>query len=125
MVTFGIGALGVTLLGVAFFTVLSRVSDRWPRPEPQLRVMLLPGSLSGLSWSVANFCGTAAAVVESNASGGDAVVMTQMMSVQLITSGLWGILYYHELRGKQAAVWSLFATWTLLFMALLGGEKAE
>lgn len=126
MVSFGLGALLVTYSAVAVFYALSRWKPRlWQTPRPQLRVMLVPGSLAGLSWAIANFCGTAAAMIESNASGGDAVVMTQMMCTQLIVSGLWGILYYHELRGAQAVVWCAFALWTLGFMALLGGEKAK
>jgi hypothetical protein len=63
--------------------------------------------------------------LESKSSGGDAVVMTQMMSMQLVTSGLWGIFYYKEIQGIEALVWSGFAVWTVVFMALLGGEKAS
>ena len=51
--------------------------------------------------------------------------MTQMMAVQLVVSGLWGIFYYREIRGRQALVWSACALWTLVSMALLGLEKAN
>ena len=84
----------------------------------------MPGSIAGVSWNIANFCGTAATTIEANASGGDAVVMAQMMSLQLITSGLWGIFYYKEMRGWPAMVWGGFAVWTVVGMVLLGQEKA-
>ena len=49
--------------------------------------------------------------------------MAQMQSIQLITSGAWGILWYRELRGRQAYVWCIAALWTLGSIVLLGQEK--
>ena len=39
--------------------------------------------------------------------------------------GLWGILYYSEIRKGNAIVWGFFACLTMIFMILLGLEKAE
>ena len=53
------------------------------------RHVSLAGSIAGLCWSIANFFGTLAVT-----RGGQAITMAQMQSVQLITSGAWGILWY-------------------------------
>ena len=50
---------------------------------------------------------------------------TQMLSVQLITTGVWGIVYYKEVRGGwRLGAWLAAAIWTLVSIALLGFEKA-
>ena len=48
-----------------------------------------------------------------------------MNATQLITSGLWGVLYYRELRGWPAIVWTAFAVWTTVGIVLLGQEKGS
>ena len=45
-------------------------------------------------------------------------------TLQLITSGLWGIFYYKEMREWPAVVCGAFAVWTVVGMVLLGQEKA-
>ena len=65
-------------------------------------------------------CGTAATV-----RGGSAIVMAQMQATQLVTSGLWGLLYYREIRGRAMLVWVAFALWTITAVVLLGMEKGE
>ena len=64
-------------------------------------------------------CGTAA-----TARGGSAIVMAQMQATQLVTSGLWGLLYYREIRGRALWIWVCFALWTIVAVVLLGMEKA-
>ena len=120
LVSFGVGALLMAALGYALVSLVRRAP-----PPPQLRVTFLPGCFCGTAWILANFCGTAGAALERRANGGDAVTMTQMMAVQLVVSGLWGIFYYREIRGRQALAWSACALWTLVSMALLGLEKAN
>ena len=125
MISFGFGAALVTTVLLGAFAIAStRKSLGVSFPSPQLRVMAVPGSIAGISWSIANFCGTAAAKIESNASGGDAVAYVAMMCIQLVVSGLWGIFWYREVRGLQAVVWAVAALWTMVFMALLSLEKA-
>jgi hypothetical protein len=51
--------------------------------------------------------------------------MAQMQSLQLITSGLWGIFHYREIRGRAAVAWSAAAVWTIIFIVLLGQEKVK
>ena len=51
--------------------------------------------------------------------------MAQMQATQLVTSGLWGLLYYREIRGRAMLVWIAFALWTSTAVVLLGMEKGE
>ena len=87
-------------------------------PGFEFEVMRGPGSIAGLCWCVANYFNTIAVQ-----KGGNAIIMAQIQSIQLITSGLWGIFYYKELKGWHAVLWGAFALWTLISMILLGGEK--
>jgi uncharacterized membrane protein len=50
--------------------------------------------------------------------------MAQMQATQLVTSGLWGLLYYREIRGRALWIWVCFALWTIVAVVLLGMEKA-
>ena len=45
--------------------------------------------------------------------------MAQMQATQLVTSGLWGLLYYREIRGRAMLVWIAFALWTITAVVLL------
>ena len=49
--------------------------------------------------------------------------MAQMQATQLVTSGLWGLLYYREIRGRALWIWVGFALWTIVAVVLLGMEK--
>ena len=51
-------------------------------------------------------------------------MMPANLSIQIITSGAWAILYYKEMPSKlHGLLWCLAAAWTLLSIILLGGEK--
>ena len=118
MVSFGLGAALVTLSFLALLSAGRRVLAGKPPPPLHLKVMRVPGSIAGLCWALANFCGTAA-----NARGGSAITMAQMSAIQLVTSGLWGLLFYGEIRGRAMYVWAFFAVWTMGAIVLLGLEK--
>ena len=115
MASFGIGALGITLvfLGAVALRHHCRTGRRLPLHWATLRTA---GVAAGMCWSVGNFLITAAVVMHGNA-----VVMAQVGSAMLITSGLLGIFYYGEV-GTAAvrAVWCASAVWTLAAMVLLG-----
>ena len=119
MLSFGLGAALVTTAFLALLACARRLGGRAP-PRVHWRTMRVPGSVAGICWSIANFFGTAAA-----ARGGNAIVMAQMQVIQLVTSGLWGLFYYGELRGRAAWVWGAFAVWTIGAMVLLGMEKGS
>ena len=52
------------------------------------------------------------------------MVMPEVIVVQLLVSGLWGILYYREMHWRNALAWGVAAMWTTVFMILLAQEKA-
>eukprot|EP00944_MAST-04C_sp_MAST-4C-sp1_P012553 g12553.t1 len=130
-VSFGIGAMLVTLFCIcllACFRFLCRVYYRNDRgnvyhglpliPPLHFQVMKKPGAIAGLFWVLGNVFCTLAVV-----TGGNAIANAQMVAAMLITSGLWGILYYAEIRKGNAIVWGFFACLTLIFMVMLGLEK--
>ena len=119
MVSFGIDAALVTLGAFASASVARLLEGQRP-PALHWQVMRVPGSIAGTLWAIANFCGIAAV-----ARGGNAVVMAQMQATQLVTSGLWGILWYKEIHGQALVVWSAFAVWTSGAIVLLGMEKGD
>ena len=55
--------------------------------------------------------------------GGNAVVMAQCNAARLVTSGLWGLLYYREIRGWPAVAWAASAFFTSSMTVLLSFEK--
>ena len=44
--------------------------------------------------------------------------MAQMQATQLVTSGLWGLLYYREIRGRALWIWVGFALWTFMLVRI-------
>ena len=132
-VSFGIGALLVTLFCIfllgcwRFICRLYYSNDRTNVyhaipliPPLQFKIMKKPGIIAGIFWVLGNVFCTLAVV-----TGGNAIANAQMVAAMLITSGLWGILYYSEIRKGNAIVWGFFACLTMIFMILLGLEKAE
>ena len=118
MASFGIGAAMVTS---AFALVyISYAFVRYHHlPSFHFGVLKIPGSLAGICWSLGAFFQTAAVV-----KGGNAVMMPANLSIQIITSGAWAILYYKEMPSKlHGLLWCLAAAWTLISIILLGGEK--
>ena len=117
-VSFGIGALAVTLVLLAGLA-LTRGGKC---PKFHWRVLRVAGVQAGGFWVVGNFFTTLAVV-----RGGNAVVLAQTLSTMIITSGLWGLVYYKE--GDQSTlrkgVWFAAAAFTLASMILLGEEKVK
>lgn len=121
-VTFGYSALIVTLIFYAVSVIFHKLTkdSHEPLPSFHFKIMAVPGTIAGLCWSVANFLNTIAVV-----RGGNAICFPQSLSIQLITSGLWGIFYYHEMGFKNALVWGFWAVFTIIFIILLGLEKGS
>ena len=90
------------------------------RPPLHLRVLAAPGSGAGIFWTVANLFNTLAVL-----RGGNAVVMAQCNAAGLVTSGLWGLLWYREIRGRPALAWIVAALFTTGMTVLLSLEKAK
>lgn len=117
MVTFGGGALGSSLALLLAVAVLHRAMGQ-PVPPLEFKVMAKPGSAAGILWCLGNFFNTAAVV-----RGGNAIVLPQILSVQLLTCGSWGLFYYKEVQGCRSWLWIVSALLTLGAIVLLGGEK--
>ncbi len=79
---------------------------------------LLPGSAAGLLYGAALLLTTAAVQL-----GGNAVVMAQRNAMSLVVSGLWGVLWYREIRGTALLVWCVMALLTVACVVGLGFEK--
>eukprot|EP01065_Artemidia_motanka_P036241 TRINITY_DN44151_c0_g1_i1.p1 TRINITY_DN44151_c0_g1~~TRINITY_DN44151_c0_g1_i1.p1 ORF type:complete len:421 (+),score=162.90 TRINITY_DN44151_c0_g1_i1:60-1265(+) len=117
MVSFGIGAAMVTSSFLAIYAVYRKAIGQG-FPDMHFRTLRVPGTIAGICWALGAFFQTAAVV-----RGGSATVMPANLACQLITSGLWGIFYYKEIRGWHAVIWGVIAVFTLAAMALLGQEK--
>jgi glucose uptake protein GlcU len=55
--------------------------------------------------------------------GGNAIVMAQRNATSLVVSGLWGVLWYREIRGTALLAWGLMALLTVVCVVGLGFEK--
>lgn len=119
MTSFGIGTALVTCAVMLVVT-----GHHWwhgtPVPSLCLGVMWKHGSISGILWVVGNFFITSAI-----ARGGNSIVVPICSAVTIITSGLWGLLYYQEVTGKrQILQWCRAAFFTLACMLLLSHERS-
>jgi len=120
LVSFGIGALGFTLFLYCIASVYN-IARGMPRPGFHWDVMHFAGVGAGSCWALANFLQLAAVV-----AGGNAIIMAQTLSAQIIASGLFAIFFYGEGGGKGAKiVWFVAALWTLFAMVMLGLEKGK
>ena len=120
LVSFGIGALGFTIFLYAIASAVNMARGK-PRPGFHWDVMHFAGVGAGSCWALANFLQLAAVV-----AGGNAIIMAQTLSAQIIASGLFAIFFYKEGGGKGAkTVWFAAALWTLAAMVLLGLEKGK
>ena len=89
-------------------------------PDLHWSVLRTAGVAAGTFWVGGNYLNTMAV-----SRGGQSTVMALYVSMQLVTSGLWGILYYREGGSfSSKAVWSASAVFTLVAVVLLGLEKA-
>ena len=117
-VSFGIGAMGVTvclLLGQVMKDGGRCPNFHWP-------ILKTAGVHAGVFWVFGNFFVTLAVV-----AGGNAVVLAQTLSCMIIVSGAWGLGFYKEGDQSQSrkCVWFVCAVWTVVCMILLGMEKQE
>jgi hypothetical protein len=118
MLSFGVGCALVTPVFVGIFALWEKGIQHREFPSMEFPVMKIFGFLAGAVWLAAYFCLQAA-----NDIGGQGAMGPAGNASQLITAGLWGILYYREIRGPaQIACWVLSATWTAACVILLSNE---
>jgi len=126
VISFGIGAAIVT---VAFWILLFFYHARktgslklgWKAlPSMYFKSLIVPGVISGTAWSIGNI-GAILSVTYLGESIGFSILQCQM-----VISGLWGILWYDEIKGfKCISGWMLSALLTLMSMLLLDREHVE
>ena len=119
--SFAIGAVVWTMVAAGVFAALNRFAHvpTWRR-RAIWKVVAIPGLGAGLFWCGGNLLSTLA--VER---GGNAVTVATYQTANLITSGMWGLLFYHEFRGRAAVAWALSAAFTMVMVLLLALEKGH
>ena len=116
--TFGLSATLINTLGVLTLRHAFEADALPGEFDLKLRQIGLPASAAGLCYSLSVICTTM-----SVERGGNAVVLAQRNAMSLVTSGLWGLLWYKEVRGWPAVVWCLCALLTMSSVVMLGLEK--
>jgi len=114
--SFGVGAAVVNVLIVlAYFAFLYIKKEQIP--SFQLRVMAIPGSISGILWSTANYMAIYAVLLLGLS------LETPGAHASIIVSGLWGIFYYQEIRSFQIFVWFISAGTLIVGVLLIAQMK--
>jgi len=118
MMSFGVGCAMATTFYVGIFALWQKGIQHKELPSMEWSVMKIYGFLAGAVWFSAFMCLSAA-----NDMGGQGAMGPAGNASQLITSGLWGILYFREMKDPvQIGCWVLCAAWTVASVILLSGE---
>lgn len=116
VISFGFGALIANiLLLLAYFIWLK--ANGLELPPFSVRVMAVPGFLSGTLWAAGNFCSLY--VVSTLGQG----IGYSMVQGSVVVSGLWGLLYYQEISGRPVLYWCMACALCGVGMAGLAFEK--
>lgn len=126
VISFAIGATLVLILMwiIRFSYHLAReqsfVGAKNQLPGLHFQVMWLPGGIAGLLWSIGNIS-SMLSVVNLGEGVGYSIVQAQML-----VAGLWGILYYREIRGARTiAAWFSCACVTIAGILFLSHEHVK
>jgi len=105
VVSFSIGVVIVTPICAVIYFLIRR-----QEPVFHIKVAFLPGLITGLLWSVGNFCSIYATMYLGLTVG---FPLTQLA---LVVAGLWGLIVFKELSGART-----IAFWFLSVLVLLSG----
>lgn len=120
MASFGIGALIAILLVLLGFGIM-RSAQKKPMPEFHFAEVWLPGCIAGLLWFFGHLFYTATV-----ARGGLSTMVPLLASLTLVTSGVWGLVHYHEIKGTwRMILWACAVAWTVAAVSLLIEEKTS
>jgi hypothetical protein len=118
MMSFGIGCAVSTTAFFLIFAVMQKGVLGKDLPSPEFPVMKIYGFLAGEIWFCHYMCLHGANEIGGNGSFGPAGNASQ-----LITAGLWGLLYYREVRDpRRVLCWVASAAWTIAFVVQLADE---
>jgi len=121
MISFGVGCAFVTPIYLALFGVWQKGIKHKELPSTEFHVMKIYGFFAGAIWFAGYIC-----MQGANDVGGQGAMGPAGNASQLITAGLWGLLYYREIKGRvQITCWVLCALWTVSFAILLSTELEE
>jgi len=103
LISYSVGTITInTVMWVGY--ILIRLSQGKPAlPNLHFRLLIVPGTLSGILWSAGNFCALNAIEILGVGIGNSSV------QAQIIVSGLWGIFFYREIHGLKILLWLFFA----------------
>eukprot|EP00928_Gymnodinium_smaydae_P032990 TRINITY_DN23753_c0_g1_i1.p1 TRINITY_DN23753_c0_g1~~TRINITY_DN23753_c0_g1_i1.p1 ORF type:complete len:426 (+),score=76.83 TRINITY_DN23753_c0_g1_i1:57-1334(+) len=101
VISFVTGAIIVNITLAALYFCALKFWWRSELPALHLRVMAFPGFLSGTLWALGNMCALYAVDVLGQGIG------YSLIQSSVIISGLWGILYFKELRGRAVMFWAV------------------
>jgi len=124
VISFAVGASIITMLlwVIRFVYLLYQFDMNATRtynslPSLHLRIMWLPGGIAGTLWSIGNI---ASMISVENLGEGVGYSLTQS---SMLVSGLWGILYFQEVKSKSMKIkWFISALITLIGILLLSYE---
>jgi len=120
MMSFGVGCALSTPIFLVAFALLQKGRGQ-ELPSAEFHVMKLYGFLAGAIWMASYMCVQGATNVGGLGSFGPA-----SNACNLIVAGLWGILYYREVKSPRRIVcWALSAAWTITFVIMLNGELKD
>jgi len=121
MMSFGIGCAVSTLAFFGIFTLVQKGLRHEPMPSAELPTMKIYGFLAGAFYFGSFMCQQGANNVGGSGSFGPA-----SNACNLITAGLWGLLYFREVKGiMQVSCWVVSAAWTIIFVVLLSQELVQ
>merc|ERR1712217_619788 len=120
VLSFGIGALVANATLMVGYVLLAKLVWKCPVPSPNFRVMALPGFCAGCLWSAGNFFSLY--IVNTIGQG----IGYSLVQSSVIVSGLWGICYYRELKGRSTILaWFLWCTVCLAGVMGLAMEEKK
>lgn len=89
-------------------------------PSFHIRVMWLPGGISGLLWSIGNYFSLISVLYLGEGVG------YPLVQTSILVSGLWGIFYFQEVKGYNAiSKWFLSSLITIFGILLLSHEHVS
>merc|ERR1712154_448477 len=93
--------MGVNTVMLALRFIFLKIWSNEPLPQMNWRTMAVPGYTCGALGALGNFCSLY--VVDTLGQG----IGLSLIQSSVIVSGLWGILFYKEMKGKAVLYWSL------------------
>eukprot|EP01114_Cavostelium_apophysatum_P013446 TRINITY_DN3260_c0_g1_i1.p1 TRINITY_DN3260_c0_g1~~TRINITY_DN3260_c0_g1_i1.p1 ORF type:complete len:349 (+),score=8.01 TRINITY_DN3260_c0_g1_i1:84-1130(+) len=115
--SFATGVALVNSSALLFYTLFRLLYLKKKAPSFHFRIMAIPGSISGILWSLGNYLSIYGIMFLGQSIAGPSV------QAGLVVSGLWGILLYRELKGLQIVIWAISAVLAMSGIVLLGQAK--